>query len=350
LRSDNRFLTSLKLELGYFTGRAWQNREIGGAGVILRFARVLPRRSGQFQPLKADAITPRFLDRTIRALKRWKYDFVTMDEVCRRAVIMSQRRRFIVLTFDGAYKDLIAAAYPILAGHRVPFTVFVPTAFPDGVGEPWWLALEKIIAKEERFGLMINREEQHFQIRTVEQKYEVYEYIERWMRQLSPPDLTAALGDLCRRYSVDLAELSREAFMDWADLDKLAADPMVTIGSATVNYSPLANLKANVALREMTMANAVVDAALHRGVQHFAYPFGDRESFRRAHVVMAGEAGFSSAVSTIAGIVDTEGRTNLHALPRIAWDGRMRSIRAMRVILSGAAFGPVMPTPGKSDI
>ena len=38
------------------------------------------------------------------------------------------------------------------------------------------------------------------------------------------------------------------------------------------------------------------------------------------------------------GVVEAEGRTNLHALPRIAWDGRQRSLRAMRVMLSGAAF------------
>jgi peptidoglycan/xylan/chitin deacetylase (PgdA/CDA1 family) len=349
LRSDSLFLRKLKLEAGYFAGRAWQSRDVGGAGVILRFARILPRRPGPFQPLRTDEATPRFLDRTIRALKRWKYDFVTMDEVCRRAVIMSQRRRFVALTFDGAYKDFITAAYPVLARHHVPFTLYIPTAFPDGVGEPWRLALEKIIAKEQRFGLMINREEQHFQIRTVEQKYEVYEYIESWMRRLAPADLTAALGDLCRRYSLDLAALSRDTFMTWQDLDKLAADPMVTFGSATVNYPALSTLKENGARREMTMANAVIDAALHRSVKHFAYPFGDRDSFRRAHVVMADEAGFASAVSTIAGIVEAEGRTNLRALPRIAWDGRMRSLRAMRVILSGAAFDPVMPTPSKPD-
>jgi hypothetical protein len=169
------------------------------------------------------------------------------------------------------------------------------------------------------------------------------------MRRLAPTDLTAALGDLCRRYSLDLAALSRDTFMTWQDLDKLAADPMVTFGSATVNYPALSTLKENGARREMTMANAVIDAALHRSVKHFAYPFGDRDSFRRAHVVMADEAGFASAVSTIAGIVEAEGRTNLRALPRIAWDGRMRSLRAMRVILSGAAFDPVMPTPSKPD-
>jgi hypothetical protein len=83
LRSDSQFLTKLKLEVGYFTGRAWQNRDVGGAGVILRFARTLPRRAGAFQPLRSEEVTPRFLDRTLRALKRWRYDFVTMDEVCR---------------------------------------------------------------------------------------------------------------------------------------------------------------------------------------------------------------------------------------------------------------------------
>ena len=340
MQFDSQFLTKLKLELGYFAGRAWQNRNVGGAGVILRFARILPRRSGAFQPLKSEEVTPRFLDRTLRALKRWKYDFVTMDEVCRRAVIMSQRRRFVALTFDGAYKDFITAAYPVLARHHVPFTLYIPTAFPDGVGEPWRLALEKIIAKEKRFGLMINREEQHFQIRTVEQKYEVYEYIESWMRQLAPADLTAALGDLCRRYSIDLAEVSRGTFMDWADLDKLAADPMVTFGSATVNYSPLSTLKENVALREMTMANAVIDAALHRSVRHIAYPFGDRDSWRRAHATMAQQIGFVSAASAISGVVQAQGRGNLHALPRLAWDGRQRSLRVMRVMLSGAFFAP----------
>ncbi len=129
--------------------------------------------------------------------------------------------------------------------------------------------------------------------------------------------------------------------MNWDDLAKLAADPLVTIGNATVNYPVLSNLKDAAALREMTMGRAVAHAAFRRDVKHFAYPFGDRGSWRRHHVAMADEAGFTSAASAISGIVAAEGRTNLHALPRIAWDGRQRSLRAMRVILSGITFPPV---------
>ena len=69
------------------------------------------------------------------------------------------------------------------------------------------------------------------------------------------------------------------------------------------------------------MGRAVAQAAFHRDVRHFAFPFGDRASFRRQHVGMAEEAGFASAASAIPGVVQTEGRTSLHALPRVAWDG-----------------------------
>jgi peptidoglycan/xylan/chitin deacetylase (PgdA/CDA1 family) len=339
LPTDNRLLTSLKLELAYFSGLALLKRR--GAGAVLRFERVRARQPARFQPLRSREITPKFLDRTIRALRRWKFDIVSMDEVCQRAVTLAAPRRFVCLTFDGAYKDLMASAYPVLSRHGVPFTVYVPTAFPDGLGEAWWLGLEAVIARESRISLVMDREERRFDIAGTSEKYQLYDFLESWMRSLAPADLASAIKDLCQRYSVDLPALSREASMDWGDLAKLAADPLVTVGSATVNYPVLSNLKDADASREMAMGRAVAQAALHREIRHFAYPFGDRASFRRRHVAMAEEAGFASAALAIPGIVEAEGRTSLHALPRISWDGRRRSLRAMRVMLSGIAFPAV---------
>jgi peptidoglycan/xylan/chitin deacetylase (PgdA/CDA1 family) len=344
LPSGTSFLTSLKLELAYFSGRAWLKGR--GAGLILRFERVRPRRAARFQPLKSREVTPRFLDRTIRALKRWKYDIVSIDEVCHRAVTLASRRRFACLTFDGGYKDVMTSAYPILSRHGVPFTIYVPTAFPDGIGEAWWLALEQVIARESGVSLMVGRQERHFKIAGISEKYQLYDFLSQWMRSLEPLELSAVIKDLCTRYSVDLAALSHEASLNWNDLAALAADPNVTIGTATVNYPVLSHLKDAEALREMIMGRAVAEAALRREVRHFAYPFGDRTSWRRKHAAMAEESGFASAVSAIPGVVEAEGRTGLHALPRISWDGRQRSLRAMRVILSGITFPPVKPATG----
>ena len=345
--SDDR-LTGLRLELAYFSGLAWlRARATGGAGAILRFERVRPRRAARFQPLRSHEITPKFLDRTIRALKRWKFDLVSMDEVCRRAVTLASPRRFVCLTFDGGYRDLITSAYPLLAEHRVPFTVYLPTAFPDGLGEAWWLGLEEVIAREKRVSLVMGREERRFDIESNSEKYQLYHFLGDWMRSLPPAELSSAINDLCKRYSVGLAILSREASMDWSELAALAADPLVTIGSATVNYPVLSTLNDMAAQREITMGRAVAEAAFRRDVRHFAYPFGDRTSWRAQHAALAAEAGLASAVSTIPGVVEAGGRSNLHALPRIAWDGRRRSLRVMRALLSGITFPSAKHVGGK---
>ena len=192
----------------------------------------------------------------------------------------------------------MTSAYPVLSRHRVPFTVYVPTAFPDGIGEAWWLALEQVIARERRISLVMGRNEMHFDVPGVAEKYQLYDFLSRWMRSLEPADLSAAIKDLCTRYAVDLAALSRQVALDWDDLATLAADPLVTLGGATVNFPVLSNMKDAAALREMTMGKAVMETALRRDVKHFAYPFGDRKSWQRRHMAMVEEAGFVSAVSS----------------------------------------------------
>jgi hypothetical protein len=60
-------------------------------------------------------------------------------------------------------------------------------------------------------------------------------------------------------------------------------------------------------------------------------------------VAMAREIGLASAATVLPGVVEAKGYSNLHALPRLAWDGRQRSLRMMRVMLSGTFFASVRP-------
>ena len=204
-----------------------------------------------------------------------------------------------------------------------------------------------MIARESRISLMIDGKERHFTIHSAPEKYQAYEFLVSWMRTLPPPDLTFAINDLCKRYSVDLAGLSRSVAMDWDDLAKLAADPNVTIGSATVNYPVLSSLRDADAQREMAMGKAVAEAAFHRDVRHFAYPFGDRDAWRSQHVAMAEEIGFASAAIDDAGRGRGQGLYQSAGAAPFAWDGRQRSLRMMRVMLSGASFAPVEGEQGR---
>ena len=152
------------------------------------------------------------------------------------------------------------------------------------------------------------------------------------MRGLPPAALSDAINDLCTRYGVDLVAPARDDAITWDDIAILAADPLATIGSMTVNHPVLANLPNDVAQRDIAMGGAVLESALHRPVRHAAFPFGDATSFGRQHVEMARKAGFISAVTAMPSVIgDAPDR---HCLPRLIWTNAM-PLRDLRVRLAG---------------
>ena len=71
---------------------------------------------------------------------------------CRR----SDERRFVCFTFDDGYRDNLEYAYPLFKRRALPLTLYVPTDYPDGTGELWWLALEEIVARADEIELCRN--------------------------------------------------------------------------------------------------------------------------------------------------------------------------------------------------
>lgn len=334
--SWKRSLANAGLEVAYFGGLAHlAERSAQGSGAILKFEHVRPSQKDPFQPLRSREITPEFLDRAIEALKRWEFEFLSLDRVAERATQPAGTQRLVALTFDGASCDFMTSAYPVLSRHRVPFALYVPTGFVDGIGQAWWLALRDVIAKNARIALVMDGVERRFTVADRADKYELYAGLHAWLLSLSPDDLAVAINDLCRRYGVDLAAVSKGITMTWKDLAVLARDPMATIGCGTVNYPNLRQTKGTVVLREMAMGRKVLETALGMPCRHFAYPYGDVHSFTPRDVMLAREAGFATAVSSEAGLIGRDGAPDLMCLPRIAWDGRRTSLRALRAILSG---------------
>ena len=98
----------------------------------------------------------------VKLLRRSAVDVISLDEMYRRMTERDFRRRFVCLTFDDGYRDTQQYAYPILKAAQMPFAVYVPTSFPDRLGELWWLALEAVIARNDRIGLVIDGKNRTF--------------------------------------------------------------------------------------------------------------------------------------------------------------------------------------------
>ena len=327
------------LEALYFSGsHMWLRPFVGGVGVILTLHHVRPARRDAFQPNRLLEVTPEFLEGAIRTIRRSGVELVSLDEMHRRLTKRDFNRRFACLTFDDGYRDTLRIAYPILRKHEVPFAVYVPTSFPDRLGELWWLALEAVIARKDRIGLVIDDHDRRFDCRSVEEKRELFEAVYWWLRRLkSEEELRRVVRDLAARYGIELRALCEDLCMSWAEIAELAADPLVTIGAHTVSHCILKKQNEEQVRSEMRAGAAVIEAALGTRPEHFSYPFGDPSSAGAREFAIARELGFKTAVTTRPGVLFREHREHLTALPRISLNGEYQQARFVRVLLSGAA-------------
>jgi peptidoglycan/xylan/chitin deacetylase (PgdA/CDA1 family) len=299
---------------------------------------VRPARPDAFQPNRLLEVTPEFLDDVLSGLRHAGVEVISLDEMHRRLIERDFRRRFVCLTFDDGYRDNLFHALPVLRKYEAPFALYVPTSFPDRVGELWWLTLEAVIARQSRVALVMDGEDRRYDCGTPEAKYELYEHIYWWLRSLeSEDDLRRAVRDLATRYGVDDAAFCNELCMTWGEIDQIAGDPLATIGAHTVNHVMLRKASDAAVRNEMQMSASVLEAALGKRPVHFSYPVGDRTSAGPREFRIAAELGFKTAVTTRPGVLFPEHAGHLTALPRISLNGEYQQLRYAKVLMSGAA-------------
>jgi peptidoglycan/xylan/chitin deacetylase (PgdA/CDA1 family) len=327
------------LETLYFTGAYQMLRPfVAGVGAIVTLHHVRPPRPDRFQPNRLLEVSPAFLEAVLRYLRRQQVDLVSLDEMHRRLTQNELDRRFVCITIDDGYRDTLQWAYPILKSHEVPFAVYIPTSFPDRLGELWWLALEAVVARTNHVSLRIGGKEERHDCRTVAEKRHLYDQLYAFVRSLKTEDeLRIFVRDLCARYRVDIAAFCDDLCMTWNELATLATDPLVTIGAHTVNHVMLAKVPEQAVWSEMRNSRSVIEAALGTRPDHLSYPVGDKSAAGLREFRIAAELGFKTAVTTRPGVLFPPHREHLTALPRVSLNGDYQALRHARVLLSGAA-------------
>jgi peptidoglycan/xylan/chitin deacetylase (PgdA/CDA1 family) len=307
-----------------------------GVGAVFTLHHVRPPRFDEFQPNSLLEIAPDFLETVIAILRNADVDWVSLDEMHRRMTERDFRRRFACLTLDDGYRDNKEWAYPILKRHGVPFAIYVPSSFPDRLGKLWWRTLEEVIANSTSLTVAIEGERREVSCASVAQKGEAFASLYWWLRSL--PTNTAifdVVADLAERHGVDPPAICAQQCMTWNEIAELASDPLVTIGAHTVNHVILSKAPDTVAMSELKMGRAVLEAALGKAPAHFSYPFGDAGAAGPREFAAARETGYKTAVTTRPGVLFAEHADHLFALPRLSINGDFQRERYVRVLQSG---------------
>ena len=327
------------LETLYYSGAHMLMRPFcAGVGAILMLHHVRPARRDAFQPNQLLEVTPEFLDQTVAWLRDQEIDIISLDEMHRRLTERDFGRRFACITLDDGYRDNATWALPIFKRYDAPFTIFVPTSFPERAGKLWWLALELAIARNDEVTVLLDGTEQTFACASPAQKHEAYNTIYWRLRELADEaDIHACVDALAARCGIDMASLRDELCMTWDEVRVLAADPLATIGAHTVNHVMLAKASEDVARAELKIGRDALEARLGRPVAHLAYPYGGRDLVAAREFRLAAEIGYRTAVTTRPGVLFAEHREQFMALPRISLNGQFQQKRHLEVLMSGAA-------------
>jgi peptidoglycan/xylan/chitin deacetylase (PgdA/CDA1 family) len=328
------------LETLYFSGAHHVLRPVfSGVGAIFTLHHVRPPREDAFQPNQILEIEAEFLDRVIARLRQRRVDIVSMDEAWRRLTERDFGRKFVALTFDDGYRDNLEYAWPVLKKYEVPYMIYIATSFPDRLGELWWVALERVVAKSERMAVEVGGATRFFNSPDADAKRRTFEEIYWWLRTIDDDaELRRVVRDLCKRYGVDPSAPCTELCMNWNEIGRMAEDPLCTIGAHTINHVFLTKMPENAARTEMKRSADVIEAALGKRPAHFAYPYGDLSAAGPREYALAKELGFRTAVTTRPGVLTRGHAERLTALPRISLNGNFQAVRYVDVLLSGAPF------------
>lgn len=321
----------------------WVVRRLSKArGVIFTLHRVLPDDPADFSPNAILQVKPDYLDFVIRRVRKLGLDIVDLDEAIRRIESNEPSKKFVVFTFDDAYRDNLRFALPVLRRNQAPFTLYVPTALVDGVGEVWWQGLEDIVAAQNALAVTgSDGETTYLPSATVEEKRVAYDTLYRRMRAMPESERVALIRELAKQYGFDLERQCRELIMDWSELRSFAAEQLCTIGAHTVHHYELAKLSVAEARVEIDQSVRIIKAQFGKAPVHLSYPIGAASSAGPREFGLARDLGLRSAVTTRPGGLYAHHRNSLHALPRVSLNGRFQSKRYVDVFATPALFSVV---------
>jgi glycosyltransferase involved in cell wall biosynthesis/peptidoglycan/xylan/chitin deacetylase (PgdA/CDA1 family) len=224
------------------------------------------------------------------------YRVVSMEEVLdSRRSGRPLPRRSVLLTFDDAYRDFAEVAWPVLARHGLPATLFVATAYAEEAPrEFWWDRLHRALAHTPigRLSTPIGPlacatpEEARWSLRRIQQL----------VKSMDHDAAMALVDDLCRQ--LECPPPSGRATLDWSELRALA-DAGVVLAPHSRLHALLTRVPPDRARAEIVASREDLAREIARPcLSAFAYPSG---AYDRATVGLLAGEGFELGFTTRGG-------------------------------------------------
>lgn len=263
-------------------------------------------------------VTPDYLENTIHFLRKNNYEIVSLTRATQILNEDQENKKFAVFTFDDGYVDNYLYAYPILKKHKVPFTIYITTHFPDGKAVLWWYLLEDLVLKQSHIKFELNSQDYQFSCANIFQKDSAYNKIHRLILNGPANQIDDRIRQVFENYDINIPKKTSELSLTWQQIRAMSKDPLVEIGAHTIHHYALSKLPESVVHNEMQGSRDRIESEIGQKVEHFSYPFGTRKEVGKREFKLAKQCGFKTSTTTSAANIFPEHKNLLEQLPRIA--------------------------------
>lgn len=233
--------------------------------------------------------------RHLRYLTR-EFDIVSLPEAFKISRNNQRlRHKTLTVSFDDGYLNNLETALPLLEEFNVPATFFISSICTQEMEvRALWTDLmaclnyyhpnERVVVDGLEFVNLLHYPE----------KLHLLEYLKR----KQPSDRDRIIDELTTRYHL-ISKIGKVPEELWklqtgADLKKLAASPLVTIGSHGHLHYNLGQVSREDASKELTGSKALLEETLQQGITMIAYPDG---SYSKEVKEMAAQSGYDKQLA-----------------------------------------------------
>lgn len=264
-------------------------------------------------------------------LKRKRYIFITMSELTDNIFSnKSKIRKFVVLTFDDGFKNIVENAYPIMKEFNAKGCFYLVSSLIGGNKLLWTDYIETLVrnSKNREFQFTFRGGKKNYKLDTKESYEMTMKDIKSKLRTISDKERKEHIQQFNNRRIYDVPE--EFLFANWEQIRSLDKK-ILEIGSHTKNHPNCGNLTSNDEFEdEIKNSKIDIEKQIEYEVNHFNYPAG---SYNDKAIKKVRKYGYKSAVTIIPGFNDKN--TDLYKLKRIGID---ENFLVFKAAVSGSYF------------
>jgi peptidoglycan/xylan/chitin deacetylase (PgdA/CDA1 family) len=337
-RAVKHLLIRAGLEAAALPGAGRLFPSAAGRGMIFTLHHVRPARDHAFEPNAHLSITPEFLDEAIAAARQCGLTPVHLEDLPGLLADASDGRKFACFTLDDGYRDNAEFAAPVFRKHGAPYTIFITPGFVERSRTIWWETAEQLTRAASSFPFDFGKGIETVGSFSHSAKFAAFERLVNFVQDADEDEAIAKIDLAAKRAGVDPEAIVDREVMTAIELRNLVADPLARLGAHTITHPNLARVTAPRLRQELEQSAARLAGYCDREPKALAYPYGSRLAVGPREVKAAMETGFSVAVTTQPGVLNSESLARRAELSRVSLNGHYQKGRYVKALASGLPF------------